>query len=70
MEPSGFFGFFSNEITLPSVIGASNFLLSLSLIQSRVDEWTWILLLLWLKAVVQHRDSGVLPEQHYNVNGT
>lgn len=64
------FIFFQNEISLPSIIGADNFLLSLSLIQSRVDEWTWILLLPWLKAVAQHRDSGVLPEQHYNVNGT
>lgn len=57
------FFFFQNEITPPSIIGADNFLLSLSLIQSHGDEWTWVLLLPWLKAVTQHRDSGMLPER-------
>ena len=62
--------FLQNGIAFPSAIGAGIFLLSLSLVQSRVDEWTWILLLPWLKPVTQQRDFGVLPEQHYNVNST
>ena len=62
--------FLENGTAFPPAVGADTVFLSMCLVQSRADEWTWILLLPWLKPVTRQTNSDVLPEQHYNVNNT